>query len=77
MRRILFRLIVKILSIPGQFIVAHMDIEGKGAANGILDAREHFRYIHLSESDCAHQVPGLAIGTKFLQPLQRLDSKEG
>jgi D-psicose/D-tagatose/L-ribulose 3-epimerase len=26
-------------------------IEEKGAGNGILDAREHLRYIHLSESD--------------------------
>jgi D-psicose/D-tagatose/L-ribulose 3-epimerase len=29
----------------------HMNIEEKGAANGILDARENLRYIHLSESD--------------------------
>ena len=29
----------------------HMNIEEKGAGNGILDAREHLRYIHLSESD--------------------------
>ena len=29
----------------------HMNIEEKGAANGILDAKEHLRYIHLSESD--------------------------
>lgn len=29
----------------------HMNIEEKGAANGILDAREHLLYIHLSESD--------------------------
>lgn len=29
----------------------HMNIEEKGASNGILDAREHLRYIHLSESD--------------------------
>ena len=29
----------------------HMNIEEKGAAQGILDAREHIRYIHLSESD--------------------------
>lgn len=29
----------------------HMNIEEKGAANGILDAREHLKYIHLSESD--------------------------
>ena len=34
----------------------HMNIEEKGAANGILDAREHLRYIHLSESD--RGVPG-------------------
>lgn len=29
----------------------HMNIEEKGVANGILDARDHLRYIHLSESD--------------------------
>src|SRR5690606_1118401 len=29
----------------------HMNIEEKGVANGILDAREYLRYIHLSESD--------------------------
>jgi D-psicose/D-tagatose/L-ribulose 3-epimerase len=29
----------------------HMNIEEKGAANGILEARDHLRYIHLSESD--------------------------
>ena len=29
----------------------HMNIEEKGAGNGILDAREHLRHIHLSESD--------------------------
>ncbi len=29
----------------------HMNIEEKGAGNGILDAREFIRYIHLSESD--------------------------
>ena len=29
----------------------HMNTEEKGAANGILDAREYLRYIHLSESD--------------------------
>ena len=29
----------------------HMNIEEKGAASGVLDAREHLRYVHLSESD--------------------------
>lgn len=29
----------------------HMNIEEKGAGNGILDARDHLKYIHLSESD--------------------------
>ncbi|WP_299963738.1 sugar phosphate isomerase/epimerase family protein [uncultured Roseobacter sp.] len=29
----------------------HMNIEEKGAGNGIITAREHLRYIHLSESD--------------------------
>ena len=34
----------------------HMNIEEKGAANGILAAREHLKYIHMSESD--RGVPG-------------------
>lgn len=34
----------------------HMNIEEKGIALGILEAREHLRYIHLSESD--RGVPG-------------------
>ncbi len=34
----------------------HMNIEEKGVANGILDTREHLKYIHLSESD--RGVPG-------------------
>ncbi len=29
----------------------HMNIEEKGAGNGILDARKYIQYIHLSESD--------------------------
>lgn len=29
----------------------HMNIEEKGAGNGILACRDHLRYIHLSESD--------------------------
>jgi D-psicose/D-tagatose/L-ribulose 3-epimerase len=29
----------------------HMNIEEKGAGNGIIVGREHLRYIHLSESD--------------------------
>lgn len=35
----------------------HMNIEEKGAGNGILDARDHLRYIHLSESD--RGTPGM------------------
>jgi D-psicose/D-tagatose/L-ribulose 3-epimerase len=34
----------------------HMNIEEKGIANGILAARDHLRYVHLSESD--RGVPG-------------------
>ena len=34
----------------------HMNIEEKGVGNGIIDAREHLKYIHLSESD--RGVPG-------------------
>ena len=33
-----------------------MNIEERGAARGILDCREHLRYVHLSESD--RGVPG-------------------
>jgi D-psicose/D-tagatose/L-ribulose 3-epimerase len=29
----------------------HMNIEEKGFGNGIIDARDHLKYIHLSESD--------------------------
>lgn len=29
----------------------HMNIEEKGAGNGIITARDHLKYIHLSESD--------------------------
>jgi D-psicose/D-tagatose/L-ribulose 3-epimerase len=35
----------------------HMNIEEKGLANGILRAREHLRYIHLSASD--RGTPGM------------------
>jgi D-psicose/D-tagatose/L-ribulose 3-epimerase len=35
----------------------HMNIEEKGAAQAIVDAREHLRYIHLSESD--RGTPGM------------------
>lgn len=35
----------------------HMNIEEKGAGNAILDARDHLKYIHLSESD--RGVPGM------------------
>lgn len=35
----------------------HMNIEEKGIANGILRAREHLKYIHLSASD--RGTPGL------------------
>lgn len=34
----------------------HMNIEEQGAANGILDSREHLKYIHLSES--TRGIPG-------------------
>ncbi len=34
----------------------HMNIEEKGVANGILAAREHLKYMHMSESD--RGVPG-------------------
>ena len=42
----------------------HMNIEEKGAANGILDAREHLKYIHLSESDRGTPGYGNCPGTR-------------
>ena len=47
----------------------HMNIEEKGAANGILDAREHLKYIHLSESDRELPVTAPATGMRSLRLL--------
>ena len=46
--------IVERVGAPNVFVhldTYHMNIEEKGLANGILKAREHLRYIHLSASD--------------------------
>ena len=55
----------------------HMNIEEKGAANGILAARDHLRYIHLSESDRSCRGRGPATGTKSLPPSPRFASRVG
>lgn len=46
--------IVERIGAPNVFVhldTYHMNIEEKGIANGIIKAREHLRYIHLSASD--------------------------
>lgn len=46
--------IVERIGAPNVFVhldTYHMNIEEKGIANGIIRAREHLRYIHLSASD--------------------------
>ncbi|WP_108658627.1 sugar phosphate isomerase/epimerase family protein [Acuticoccus kandeliae] len=43
-------------NIFAQLDTYHMNIEEKGLGNGIIDCREHLKYIHLSESD--RGVPG-------------------
>lgn len=46
--------IVERVGAPNVFVhldTYHMNIEEKGIANGVLRAREHLRYIHLSASD--------------------------
>ncbi len=42
----------------------HMNIEEKGIANGILTAREHLKYIHLSASDRGTPAPTRWPGTR-------------
>jgi D-psicose/D-tagatose/L-ribulose 3-epimerase len=55
----------------------HMNIEEKGAANGILDAREHLRYIHLSESDRGTPGEGTCDWDEVFAALAAINFKGG
>jgi len=55
----------------------HMNIEEKGAANGILIARDHLKYIHLSESDRGTPAMAMCRGTRSTQPLPPSASRAG
>lgn len=55
----------------------HMNIEEKGAANGILAAREHLRYIHLSESDRGVPGKGTCDWDEIYATLAAIDFKGG
>ena len=55
----------------------HMNIEEKGAANGILDARDHLRYIHLSESDRGVPGKGTCDWDEIYAALAAIDFKGG
>lgn len=55
----------------------HMNIEEKGAGNGILDAREHLRYIHLSESDRGTPGAGTCDWDEIFSTLAAIEFKGG
>jgi len=55
----------------------HMNIEEKGAANGILDARDHLKYIHLSESDRGTPGYGNVPWDEIYAALAAIDFKGG
>lgn len=55
----------------------HMNIEEKGAANGILDAREHLKYIHLSESDRGTPGEGCCDWNEVFAALAAIEFKGG
>lgn len=55
----------------------HMNIEEKGAANGILDAREHLKYIHLSESDRGTPGEGCCDWDEVFAALSAIEFKGG
>ena len=51
----------------------HMNVEEKGAANGILDAREHLKYVHLSESDRGTPGEGCCDWDEIFAALSAID----
>lgn len=55
----------------------HMNIEEKGIAQGIIDAREHLRYIHLSESDRGTPGAGTIAWDEIFTALRAISFKEG
>ncbi|MEN0001256.1 MAG: sugar phosphate isomerase/epimerase [Pseudomonadota bacterium] len=55
----------------------HMNIEEKGIAQGIIDAREHLRYIHLSESDRGTPGAGTIQWDEIFSALRAVGFKGG
>ena len=55
----------------------HMNIEEKGAANGILAAREYLKYIHLSESDRGTPGEGCCDWDEIFATLAAVNFKGG
>ncbi|URF47233.1 sugar phosphate isomerase/epimerase family protein [Dinoroseobacter shibae] len=55
----------------------HMNIEEKGIAQGIIDAREHLRYIHLSESDRGTPGAGTIAWDEIFSALRAVGFKGG
>lgn len=55
----------------------HMNIEEKGAANGILHGRDHLRYIHLSESDRGTPGAGTCDWDEIFAALGAINFKGG
>lgn len=55
----------------------HMNIEEKGVGNGIRAAREHVRYIHLSESDRGTPGAGTCDWDEIFATLAAIDFKGG
>ncbi len=55
----------------------HMNIEEKGAGNGILQGRDHLRYIHLSESDRGTPGEGTCDWDEIFATLSAVDFKGG
>jgi D-psicose/D-tagatose/L-ribulose 3-epimerase len=53
----------------------HMNIEEKGAGNGILDARKHLKYMHLSESDRGTPGCGTVDWDEIFSTLAAIDFK--
>ena len=55
----------------------HMNIEEKGAGNGILDARDYIKYIHLSESDRGTPGEGTCDWDEIFATLRAINFKGG
>lgn len=55
----------------------HMNVEEKGIAQGIIDARAHLRYIHLSESDRGTPGAGTIAWDEVFAALRAVGFKGG